>query len=149
MPIDWKTPPEATKEQLAAVRTFDANHDAVEAEPLVLDGTTGGVLDTIVDGVEARVDTRPAPAEPSQPRLIEVALEDLVHSLNVWERERVAAKARKKAAAADMKYWAEKLEPLVAELQRRDDEVGRPLRADPVDEPLPFDGEEDAEDDDE
>lgn len=104
-------------------------------EPPVLNGTTGEVITTTVDGKEARVDTT---TPPEQPRLIDVSLESLVHDFTkLWdqrEEKRAELKTVSKGLRNEVQALSDRITPIVAELKRRDVEVTEELQ------PSMFDG---------
>jgi len=95
-------------------------------QPPVLDGTTGGILETTVDGAEARVNTE-------QLVLIDVSLEELAHSLVVIDRRLANATDELDDAKANVKALKKDREALLSQIKDRDAGVA----------PLPFEPEGD------
>lgn len=112
-------------------------------DPPVLDGTVNGtgVIETTVDGQEAKINTE-------QLTLIEVSLEDLAHDLVIIDRKLEYAKDELKDAKAAVKQLKETREGILTKIKDRDAGVaGLPFSPEPEDEEDEEDGNEGEGDD--
>ena len=131
------------REAIAHAEEPAATHVATNgAGRPVIDGATGGVILEVDGEAAVLVERTTFTPGPEAPRLIDVDLDVLVHDFNMLDRQRDDAKARKKAAAAEVKGLTERIDPILYELRRRDDEANRPPE---IEQELPFDASGEAE----
>lgn len=83
--------------------------------PIILNGTTGGILETEVDGQPALVNTT------EQPILVELSLEQRIHDLVVVDRKIVAQEDVVADEKAKLKALKEHREETLSAIKRHDD----------------------------